>query len=251
MVVSGPLRRILGVTMAFVAIGIQLQADDFWQQKPYQKWSKAETEKMLTDSPWTRHMTLDAVQMNMSGIATSSMGVTGVGAVTQNREAEHSEHPTLTYTAQVRSARPIREAVVRQRQFQENYDGMGAEQRSALDAKTNAYLAQPQDEIVIYVTYKSNVNNYVDLMRRYWTEQSYDLLKNSVVLSFGRQRLAPTGYAAINGAFQFNFPRPATLPLDGSMVLEFLHPGVGFIGQERVLIEFKIKPMILASSPVI
>lgn len=241
----------LCMLLVLVATVIDVYAEGFWQSKPFQNWSRAETDKMLADSPWAKHLTLDSVQMNMSGIATSSKGVTGVGALTQNREAEHSDHPVLTYVAQVRSARPIRQAVVRERQFQENYDSLTADRKAALDTKTNAYLAQPQDEIVIYVTYKSNVNNYVELMQRYWTEQTYDLLKNSVFLSFGHQRLAPTAYAAANGAFQFNFPRPADLPSDGSMVLEFQHPGVGAIGAERVLIEFKLKPMVLDGAPMV
>lgn len=226
-------------------------ADDFWRAKPYQEWSKAETEKMLKDSPWARHITLSSIQMNMSGVATGSRGVTGVGSVQQNVESEHSDHPTLTYTAQLRSARPIRQAVVRDRQLQEHYGDLPADRKAALDAKTNAYLAQAQDDIVVYVTYQSNVGNYVDLTRRYWTQQTYDLIKNTVFLTVGRERLAPVGYAATNGAFQFNFPRPAALPADGSVVLEFMHPGVGAIRQERVVIEFKLKEMTLDGAPAL
>jgi hypothetical protein len=226
-------------------------AQEFWEKKPYTEWSKPETEKILQDSPWAQHITLSHLNSNLSGIRTSSRGVTGVGTVGQNIEAEHAQNPTLIYTAQLRSARPVREAVVRQRQLQDGYDSMSPAQRAVLDAKTNAYLAQPQDEIVVYVAYTSSVNSYVDLMRRYWTQQTYDLLKNTVFLSIGRERLSPTGYATTNGAFQFNFPRPAQMPNNGSMVLEFQHPSVGVIAPEHVLIEFKLNKLAFGGAPAI
>jgi hypothetical protein len=223
--------------------------EDFWLNKPYQKWSKAETEKMLHDSPWAQHVTLSAVAM--AGFSTSAKGVTSVGNPTALAQAEHSEHPHLTYTAQLRSAMPIRQAVVRQRQLQEGYDSMAAEQKAALDAKTNAYLAQQQDEIVVYVTYDSTIHNYVDEARHYWSLQTYELLKNNVVLTIGSQRLAPTGYAAITGAFQFNFPRPADLPSVGSLTLEFMHPQLGALNSDRVVLEFKLNKMSIQGTPAI
>ena len=237
---------LLACTLAHAAV-----AQEFWEKTPYPEWSKAETEKMLQSSPWAQHITLSHLNSNFSGISTSVRGVTGVGSVAQNLESEHSENPTLTYTAQLRSARPIRQAVVRQRQLQEGYDSMSPAKRAALDAKTNAYLEQPQDEIVVYVTYSSSVHSYADLMRRYWTQQTYDLLKNTVFLSIGSGRLSPTGYASTNGAFQFNFPRPAHMPNNGSMVLEFQHPGVGVIVPERVLIEFKLNKLVFDSGQAI
>jgi hypothetical protein len=238
------------VLLAFI-LGHAAVAQEFWEKKPYTEWSKPETEKILENSPWAQHITLSHLSSNLSGISTTSRGVTGVGTVTQNIEAEHSQNPTLTYTAQLRSARPIRQAVVRQRQLQDGYDSMSPVQRAALDAKTNAYLAQPQGEIVVYVTYTSSVNSYADLMRRYWTQQTYDLLKNTVFLSIGHERLSPTGYAATTGAFQFNFPRPAEIPTNGSMVLEFRHPGVGVIAPERALIEFKLNKLVFDNAPAI
>src|SRR5438105_486663 len=129
--------RVRVLMLVVAAAAPMVLAQEFWEQKPYTKWTKAETEKMLQNSPWAQHTTLSKVTSNMAGISTGVKGVTGVGAVAQNAEAERSENPTLIYTAQLRSARPIRQAVVRQRQLQEGYDSMSPQQREALDAKTN------------------------------------------------------------------------------------------------------------------
>ncbi len=224
-------------------------AQEFWQTKPYQQWSEAETEKLLRDSPWAQHVTLSRVVM--AGFSTSPLGVTSVGNPAAVAEAQHSEMPQLTYTAQLRSAMPIRQAVVRQRQIAERYDSMSAEKRSALDVKTNAYLEKVQDDIIVYVTYESNLGNYADQVKRYWKQQTYELLKNKVFLTVGRERLAPVGFAATDGAFQFNFARPAEIPRGGSVVLEFTHPTVGALASETVRIEFKLSRMLVEGKPVL
>ena len=228
------------VVFALNSVLLQMVTAEDFLKKPYLQWSKSETEKMLRDSPWAKHITLSKTSMLFRQEERTS-----------NAEREQTETPVVTYTAQLRSAIPIRQAVVRERQLQEGYDGMSAAQKAALDAKTNAYLNSTQEEIVVLVSYESNVRNYVDLLRRYWTQQTYDLVKNSVSLKLGTEWSSPTGYAATNGAFQFNFPRPPQLPRDGSMVLQFQHPGVGVLGPERVVIEFKLDKMLVDGVPAI
>ena len=225
----------------------------FWETKPFLKWSKAETEKMLSDSPWSQHISLanPGVQgINPRAFAGIAGTQRGAAAQTNAAEAEHQDNPHLTYTLQLRSAIPVRRAVARSLQLEKRYESMSAEQQTALDAKINAYLALPQDELVVYVAYTSNVGNYVDSLRRYWGQQTYDLLKNSVYLIAGKDRLQLTGYGATNGAFQFNFPRPDDLSLDDSLTVEFVHPAIGLIASERLLVEFKLKNMLIGGKPV-
>jgi hypothetical protein len=233
-----PLRTFLAFAMAIMVLLQVSLAEDFWLTKPYSQWSQSETEKMLRDSPWAKHTTLSRTGLLMA-----------LPQRTANVEREQEVTPTLTYTAQLRSAKPIRQAVVRERQLQEKYDGMSAAQKAALDSKTGPYLDAPQDEIVVYVKYDSNVRNYEDLVRRYWTQQTYDLVKNIVSLKAGEQWFSPTGYASANGAFQFNFPRPAKLPQDGSLILQFQHPALGVLISERVVLEFKLEKMLLNGVP--
>lgn len=244
----------LHAIIALVSFAAQAAfAQEFWEKKPYQQWSKAETEKMLSDSPWAQHITL--AKPGIQGLNSrifGSMAGTQVGANQQSTvaEAEHQDDPHLTYTLQLRSAMPVRRAVARSLQLQKNYDRMSAAEKAKIDAKTNAYLTQPQDEVVVYVAYSSNVNNYVDGLRRYWTLQNYDLLKNTVYLIAGKERLQLSGYASTNGAFQFNFPCPEDLSPDDSIGVEFVHPGIGLIASERLLVEFKLKKMLVNGVPV-
>ncbi len=224
-------------------------AQEFWQAKPFAQWSKAEAEKLLADSPWAQHVTVS--RMVTPGATTSQLGVISVGNPATVGEAQHSEIPYVSYTAQLRSALPLRQAVVRQRQIAEKYDSLSPDKRAALDAKTDAYLARPQEDIVVYVTYKSNVGNYADQVKRYFKQQTYDLLKNVVFLTIGRERLAPVGFAATDGAFQFNFERPAEVPREGSVILEFTHPAVGALASETVRIEFKLGKMLLNGTPLL
>ena len=249
--------RLFAIT-AFALLALpRAAAQDFWQAKPFPTWSKAESEKMLRDSPWAQHITLSQVimagfstgqQSRNSGVGAGSPGVGNPAAVS---EAQHSELPHLTYIAQLRSALPVRQAVVRQRQLAEGYDAKPPQQRAALDAKTDAYLAKPQDDIVVYVAYESNLGNYANLEARYWKQQTYDLLKNKVFLTIGGARLAPVGYAATDGAFQFNFERPAEVLHAGSVTLEFTHPPVGALATETVRIEFKLNKMLVNGEPAL
>lgn len=248
------LRFRLYLHIALLCLGAQaVFAQQFWETKPYQKWSKAETEKMLSDSPWAQHISLSKPGIqgtNPRAFASIAGTQRAAGAQTSAAEAEHQDAPHLTYTLQLRSAMPVRRAVARSLQLEKGYDSMNAEQKAVLDGKINAYLLQPQEEVVVYVAYTSNVGNYVDSLRRYWTLQTYDLLKNSVYLIAGKQRLQLSGYGATNGAFQFNFPRPASLDEDDSIAVEFYHPDIGLIASERILIEFKLKKMLLEGRPV-
>lgn len=235
-------RARLLTALVFLLTFPRATAQDFWQTKSFTTWSKAETEKMLHDSPWAQHVTLSRVVMAGFGSG-GRAGTVNVGNPAAVAEAQHSELPRLTYIAQLRSALPVRQAVVRQRQLAESYDSKKAEERAKLDAKTNAYLARPQEDIVVYVAYESNVVNYANQVLRYWKQQTYDLVKNNVFLTIGGTRLAPVGYAATDGAFQFNFERPAEILHEGTVVLEFVHPAVGTLTSEAVRIEFKLNKM--------
>lgn len=241
--------RYIFIAALITVAALPLFAQDFWQSKPYQDWSKTDTEKMLRNSPWAQHVTLSRVVM--TGMSTGPLGVTGTGNQAAVQDAQHSELPYLVYTAQIRSAMPVRQAIVRQRQIAENYDKKKPDERAALDAKTNAYLARPQDDIVVFVAIDSNLVNYANQAKRYWQRQTYDLVKNNVYLTIAGQRLSPVGFAANDEGFQFNFERPADLPRDGSIMLEFTHPTIASLGSEQVRIEFKVNKMLVNGAPTL
>ena len=51
-------RRFLGISGVWLLACAALVAADFWTEKDFTSWSDTEVEKMLTDSPWSREVTI-------------------------------------------------------------------------------------------------------------------------------------------------------------------------------------------------
>ena len=114
------LAEIFGVWLLAWAV---LAAADFWEDKVYTSWSEEEVERMLTDSPWSREVTV------VVGGASGRTGEPSVGAVV-NRERDPRAVPPGTYgvtrlpvigresermtlTVSWRSALPVKQALAR------------------------------------------------------------------------------------------------------------------------------------------
>jgi hypothetical protein len=183
--------------------------DEFWIKKPYQNWSAEETKRVLEDSPWASTLPLIAVQAAVTG---------GGSALGGEMEAT----PSVTYTVQFRSARPIREAQVRSYQIGAHYDAMSADKKSAFDANAAKFLAATfPDRIVVAVTFKSNVENYDSFLRDYWAKQSLAKLSGSTFLNTRKEKLNMVSYSVKEDTFQMTFPRPKDLQADEKISVEF------------------------------
>ena len=51
-------RRLVGTLGIWLLACAVLAAADFWDDKDYRSWSAEEVEQMLTDSPWSRRVTV-------------------------------------------------------------------------------------------------------------------------------------------------------------------------------------------------
>jgi hypothetical protein len=221
-----------------LVVSLTAAAADFWAKKPYQSWSAEETQNMLENSPWATMLKLSGVQ-----------NIAGNGP---NARAEMEDDPNITYTIQFRSAVPIRQAQVRSAQLSSHYDKMSAEQKAAFDANTGKFLnATFPDRIIIAVTFQSNVQNYQSELRTYWTEQSVPKLSMKVFLNTGAERLSLTNYNFKDDTFQFTFPRPKELPPDGKISLEFVHPRIERISEQRIFQVFSLKKMLVEGQPAL
>jgi len=113
--------RICLIVAATVIMGTgdSARAQSVWE-KPYQQWTKEEIIKIASDSPWAQ------VQQ-----ASSTIG----------------ERVPLAYvpgvTMRLRSALPIREALVRLKQLEGKYDKLDAAGRSDFDERMKGLLACP------------------------------------------------------------------------------------------------------------
>jgi hypothetical protein len=239
------------------------QVGDFWQKKPYRKWSEAECRKMLEESPWAKTHTLGQVyieplQSPSSPKSTDPFQVpdptTGpVRSSTADRARE--QQPRIRYVVQFRSALPVRQALVRMMQISQNYDQMPGEGRQAFDQNAERFLAKNlSDTVVIYVTFSSNVQEFLMELSRYWQAQTTETLKNSVFLISSRgDKIPPLNYIWAGTEFQLTFPReyneqPLASPGDKMIRLEFTHPRIRQEREARILLEFQVEKMLLAGS---
>jgi hypothetical protein len=215
---------------------------DFWVKKPYQNWSAEEVQQMLSDSPWARPVTLAHPAARFSG------GRDGAreGGVDQELL------PSITYTLQFRSARPIREAQVRSSQLKSHYDKMSPEQKAAFDANADKFLAVTfPDRVVVSVTFRADILDHDRILRDYWQKQDVAKLSQFTFLNTGTEKLKLIDYGFQENTFQFVFPHPTQLRPDEKISVEFVSPRFWRFNEERVFEEFSVKKMMVNGEPVL
>jgi hypothetical protein len=235
-------RLIVLLSLSCLVVPLAVAAE-FWAKKPYQSWSAEETQRMLEESPWATTLTLGGIRSleSTAGVPTA-----------RTSAGEMETDPSISYNLQFRSARPIREAQVRSSQLSSHYDKMSAEQKAAFDASAGKFLAVTfPDRIVVSVTFHTNVGDYESQLRNYWASQSLPKLSMSVFLNTKTDRLSLMSYSFKDDTFQFTFPRPKQLSPDEKVGVEFVHPRIGAVGQQRILQEFSLKKMLVDGQPAI
>lgn len=119
-------RRLVGTLGIWLLACAVLAAADFWEEKDYTSWSAEEVEELLTDSPWSREVSV-VVRGVGSRIRGPGGGAGGVGALrmdndTRERVADYlvarrlssgSVPERITLTVSWRSALPIKQALAR------------------------------------------------------------------------------------------------------------------------------------------
>jgi hypothetical protein len=219
----------------FVSISTAVGAE-FWETKDYTQWTDKECARLLTDSPWAQKL-----ELVKAGYLGNSEGAEGQSYV--------------RYNIILVSALPIRQAQVRQAQIANKYDSLSAEQKQAFDKQTEGFLAADySDKIVVNISYSTNVQQLYQDLARYWQSQTTQAFSNSVFLVPGKgERAQLMEYKPPQGAsrdFTFIFPRevkgnPLLSDQDKGLSLEFTYPPVGFMGDGRGFIEFKVKKMMI------
>lgn len=209
---------------------------DFWEKKVYTEWTDKECAAMLTDSPWA---------WKYEALKTGSLG---------NSDAAEGQQ-YVRYVIQFISALPIRQAKVRQMQLVNKYDSLSPEQKQAFDKQAEPYLsADYSDKIVVNVAYSTNAQRLDMDLARDWQAKTMGVLQNSVFLYAGKgEKARLVDFKVGQGAersFQFVFPRqaggaPVLTEKDKSLILEFVYPVLGGIGDGKVFAEFKVKKMML------
>jgi len=228
---------VLLLLMLTAGAGAQL-----WVKKPYSEWNKGDCKKMLADSPWVgTEGTIQPIQQTVSAETAEASG----------RESALE----IKYVAQLRSALPIRQAVVRQAQLENKYDKMTPEKKAEFDKNAASFLnAEFPDHVLINVSYESNVPLRDRDLAIYWQKQANSDYQTKFALIGGGGRIVnPLKFEAAQGAgreFQVIFPRhvagePLIGPEDKELTLEFIAPEILSQRSRKFRIVYRVKDMIV------
>ena len=241
-------RALISLAGIVCLVSLAASAAEFWEKKKFTQWNEGEVNKVLSDSPWAREHIESEVHIDAPLSPLAHEGDE------DSRTREREQLPRMTYSIQIRSALPIRQALVRRAQLQQGYDGLPAERKQSFDQQAEQFLAEEfPDQVVIYVSFDSNVNLDLRDAARHWQTQSTEKLRNTVYLIGAKGMKAQLqDFALADGsgqAFQFTFPRtvegrPLAEGTDKELQLEFIHPNIRGRGEKRVLVKFKIKNMM-------
>jgi hypothetical protein len=124
------------VLLLMSCVVVQAQEKAVWPKKPWQEWTKKDVEQVLNESPWVQARKI----------------LVPVGRANAPND--------FTFILRLRSALPMRQALVRQRQLEAKYDKMNERERAAFDAKTQGLLDCPAcaDNYVLTLTSRSENN---------------------------------------------------------------------------------------------
>jgi hypothetical protein len=236
---------ILGVT------ALAVRADDFWAKKNWKDWSASDCKKLLEDSPWA-HRKLIQNESNVSRLP--SAGTAGVGAApSQADTAQNKDTGEVNYVIQMRSAAPIREALIRQAQLEKQYDKMSDADKKAFDAQMDKLYKYNDDTIAVHIRYYANRDSLGADLSKSWKSLPRDTVPADVYLisSNGTKVSARTYLADPDGKDEFDltFPRAALAEGLKSFKLQLPHPALGDFGAQKITIEFKLDKMSFEGKP--
>ena len=155
-------------------------------RKPFPEWSKADVTKLLNDSAWAR---TQEVRVRPRSRVRSVAGPTESAATDRHASlGGAAEAKDFRFTIRLRSALPIRQAVVRLVQLEAGYDRMPASEKKKLDAQTSTLLECPEcrDNYVVSVGFGANNNQGVDLIYDWFKGRTIQSLKGYISLANDR-----------------------------------------------------------------
>ncbi len=158
-------------------------AQDKLADGSYQQWTKAEVIKLLSDSAWSKTQTQRIIRRGqVRSIAGQNEAVVGdrTGQLSSAEDAYD-----YNFTMRLRSALPVRQAIVRLVQLDSNYDQMNKAERKAFDAQTRELLECQEcaGYYVVSVGFASSNNSVNDLIYDWFNGQTLPGIKGYIYLA--------------------------------------------------------------------
>ena len=235
------------VSMAGLGIGLLLFAfparAQVWETKDWKTWTSEDCEKVLTDSPWAQRFVAESRTDTPGSVLTTVRP-------TQMPTRELQVQQRIIYVVQLRSARPIREAMVRQLQIASNYDRLQPAQKQAFDKQANEYLNQDFGSyVVVHVNFTSNTDAVTKQLVQQWGSTLPPKVKDAtLLLSTSGDHVKFENYAPPEKGtqeFELYFPKSwegKSVAAEAGKKIQVQLPGVAF-RQERIEIDFDLKKM--------
>jgi hypothetical protein len=157
--------------------------------KPFDRWTRADAKKILNDSPWA---TMQEVRIRYVGESRLVAGGPQPTSGTTNRTDQNTinsggaEAPLdFQFTLRLRSAMPVRQALVRLKQIDIGYDELTDKDRAAFDAKTKGLLECPAcvENYVLTLSSKSAQSPGADAVYSVFKGGRIDDLKRYVYIA--------------------------------------------------------------------
>lgn len=174
-------------------VGLTTAQEKKAAESSYQQWTKTDVIKLLSDSPWAKTQT---ERVRRRGQVRSIAGQNEDVLGERRGDLTSAEDPyDYSFTMRLRSALPVRQAIVRLVQLDNNYNQMDKAQRKALDAQTKELLECKEcaDYYVVSVGFASSNNSSSDLIYQWFNGQTLPGIKDYVYLANdrgGRRELA-------------------------------------------------------------
>jgi hypothetical protein len=113
-------------------------------KQPFTQWSRSEAEAVLNASPWARQQELRVkFDKEAQKAAGSYSGVSGTAAAQSQMEVTSQMPVDFVFTLRLRSALPVRQALVRLKALETNIERLNGEQRAAYETQIKGLLECP------------------------------------------------------------------------------------------------------------
>ncbi len=137
------LRTLIGLIASIGTVIASVWAQDKLPKKPFTQWSRSEAEAILNNRPWAiRNEVRIKFDKETQVAAGSYSGVSSAAAAQSQTEVTSQVPVDFIFTLRLRSALPVRQALVRLRQLQSDVK-MSDQERASYDARTKGLLECP------------------------------------------------------------------------------------------------------------
>jgi hypothetical protein len=162
---SNYLRKCSWLAVILLAGYGSINAQNELPDKPFQHWSKSEAEKILNNSPWAKQQEVRIKFDKETQTAAGSFNTDPTkGGQNIQTEVTSQVPADFIFTLRLRSALPVRQAVVRLKQLETNIERMDPKDRVAFEAQIKGLLDCPAcvNNYVITLSSKSKSNPGAD-----------------------------------------------------------------------------------------